>query len=99
MQLISETLRIVGGGAGAGIERFSWIRPVFPDHELRVRIEIVAMRLSRSRPSAGLVTYHGTTLNQRSQPVQEFTAKVLMPRRQSPSVDEQRYRRSRLRRN
>lgn len=81
MRLIFDTLRVAGGGAGVGIERLRWARPVFPGDELRVRIEILATRPSRSRSKAGLVTYRCTTLNQRDEPVQEFTTTILMPRR------------------
>ncbi|HSU04867.1 MAG TPA: MaoC/PaaZ C-terminal domain-containing protein [Acetobacteraceae bacterium] len=80
MRLIAETLRIAGGGAGAGIERLRWVRPVFAGDELNIRIEIHATRPSRSRPDAGLVTYRCTTFNQHEEPVQEFTTTILMPR-------------------
>lgn len=81
MRLIAETLRVHGGGAGVGIERLRWVRPVYPGDELRVRIEIRATRPSRSRPDTGLVTYRCTTLNQRDEAVQEFNTTILMPRR------------------
>lgn len=81
MRLIFDVLRVHGGGAGVGIERLRWARPVYPGDELWVRIEIQATRPSRSRPDAGLATYRCTTLNQHSEPVQEFTTTILMPRR------------------
>jgi acyl dehydratase len=81
MRLIFETLRIRQGGMGAGIERLRWVRPVLPGDRLRVEITVLATRPSRSRPTAGVVTYRCTTLNQHDQPVQEFTTTVLMPRR------------------
>lgn len=83
MRLIFDTLHVAGGGAGVGVERLRWVRPVFAGDELRVRIEILATRPSRSRAAAGLVTYRCTTLNQRDEPVQEFTTTILMPRRSS----------------
>lgn len=82
MRLIFETLRIARGGMGAGIEQLRWLRPVRPGDALRVKIEVLAARPSRSRPDAGVVTYRCTTLNQEDAPVQEFTTTVLMPRRQ-----------------
>ena len=84
MRLIAETLRVAGGGIGVGIERLRWVRPVLPDDELRVRIEVLATRPSRSRPTAGLVTYRCTTLNQHDESVQEFTTTILVPRRSNP---------------
>lgn len=81
MRLIAETLRIAGGGAGVEIERLRWTRPVFSGDTLRVEIEILHTRLSRSRADAGLVTYRCVTLNQHDEAVQEFTATIFMPRR------------------
>lgn len=80
--LIFETLSVAGGGAGSGIEKFRWLRPVYPGDELRVEIEVLAARPSRSRPEAGVVSYRCVTLNQADEPVQEFCCTVLMPRRQ-----------------
>ncbi len=80
-RLIFETLRVAGGGAGAGVEQLRWLRPVHPDDVLHVEIEILAARPSRSRPDAGVVTYRCRTLDQNDAPVQEFTSTILMPRR------------------
>jgi len=80
-RLIFETLRVPGGGAGAGVEQLRWLRPVYPDDILRVEIEVLSARRSRSRPNAGVVTYRCTTLNQENAPVQEFTSIILVPRR------------------
>jgi acyl dehydratase len=81
MRLIIETLRVAGGGAGVAVERLRWTRPVFGGDELRVEIEILQTRLSGSRRNAGLLTYKCVTLNQDDEAVQEFTATILMPRR------------------
>ncbi|MGH7044262.1 MAG: MaoC family dehydratase [Acetobacteraceae bacterium] len=83
MRLVFETLTIARGGMGTGIEHLRWLRPVLPGDSLRVEITVLAARLSRSRPDAGVVTYRCTTLNQHGEPVQEFTTTVLMPRRPS----------------
>ena len=81
MRLISETMPIARGGMGTGVEALRWLRPVRAGDALRIEIEIVEARASRSRPGAGVVTYRCTTLNQRDEPVQEFTTTVLFPRR------------------
>ena len=54
MRLIAETMPIKGGGMGAGIE-VNWPRPVVPGDVLRVEIEVIAARLSKSRPDKGVV--------------------------------------------
>ncbi|MDQ2801140.1 MAG: MaoC family dehydratase N-terminal domain-containing protein [Pseudomonadota bacterium] len=86
MRLISETMPIARGGTGAGIERLSWLRPVRPGDDLTIEIEILAARVSRSRPDAGVVTYRCTTLNQEGAAVQQFTTTVLFPCRNDGAV-------------
>jgi acyl dehydratase len=80
MRLIAETAPIKGGGMGAGIEA-RWPRPVVVGDALRVEIEVVEARASKSRPDKGVVTFRSTTLNQRDEPVQFCTHTVLFPRR------------------
>ncbi len=87
MRLISETMPIARGGMGAGVEDLRWLRPVRGGDALRVEIEILAARPSRSRPDAGVVTYRCTTLNQHHEPVQQFTTTVLFPRRAAAVPD------------
>ncbi|MEO8713770.1 MAG: MaoC/PaaZ C-terminal domain-containing protein [Acetobacteraceae bacterium] len=86
MRLISETMPIARGGMGAGVEKLRWLRPVQAGDALRIEIEILETRISRSRPDAGVVTYRCTTLNQRDETVQRFTTTVLFPRRDAPGV-------------
>ena len=86
MRLISETMPIARGGMGAGVEQLRWLRPVRAGDALRIEIEILATRISRSRPEAGVVTYRCTTLNQLDAPVQRFTTTVLFPRRGAPAT-------------
>ena len=81
MRLISETMPIARGGMGAGVRELRWIRPVRAGDALRIEVEILEARISRSRPDAGVVTYRCATFNQRDEPVQQFTTTVLFPRR------------------
>ncbi len=86
MRLISETMPIARGGMGAGVEELRWLRPVRAGDALRIEIEILTTRVSRSRPEAGVVTYRCTTRNQRDEAVQQFTTTVLFPRRDAPAT-------------
>ena len=83
MRLQLETMmgRFPGGTLGAQLDNLAWKRPVRPGDELRARIEVLAKRLSGSRPDRGLMTLRTTTLNQRDEAVQEMTATILVPRR------------------
>ncbi len=81
MRLVVDTLRVAGGGAGAGIDKLRWVRPVYPGDALRVEVTILDTRPSRSRPDLGVVSYRCTTFNQNEQPVQRFSSTILVPRR------------------
>ena len=81
MRLVAETLVIARGGMGLGVEAMRWPRPVLPGDTLRVTIEVLAARPSRSQPGRGVVTTRTTTFNQHDLPVQELTAVVMMPMR------------------
>jgi acyl dehydratase len=81
MRLLAETMVIARGGMGLGVDSLRWHRPVLPGDTLRITIEVLAARPSRSQPGRGLVTTRTVTFNQHDQPVQEFTSAVMMPLR------------------
>lgn len=78
--LVTGGLRIAGGMVGLGGE-ISWPRPTRPGDRLRVESEILEITPSRSKPQQGIVRVRSTTLNQRNEIVQVFTAKILAFRR------------------
>ncbi|HEX2138996.1 MAG TPA: MaoC family dehydratase [Woeseiaceae bacterium] len=79
--LIASEFRIAGGLIGLGVKDLRWPRPVRAGDELRVEVEILAVRESNSRPRQGLVTTKTTTLNQQDEIVQEFVNTLIVPRR------------------
>ena len=80
MRLQVETLPIAGGlvGASAAVE---WPRPTLPGDMLRIEVEVLEVRTSRSRPDRGLVRLVTETKNQRDEVVQVVTATIVVPRR------------------
>jgi acyl dehydratase len=82
--LVDGGAPIAGGIIGAGAEELRWPRPVRPGDELRVESEVLEIRPSRSRPTQGLMRMRSTTFNQNGEPVQIFTANLLVPRRKDP---------------
>jgi len=80
MRLLADTIRIKGGGMGAGVE-LRWPRPTVVGDVLRIEIEVLTARVSHSRPDKGIVTFRTTTFNQRDEPVQLCTHTALYPRR------------------
>ena len=81
--LVESELRPAGGIVGAGFDEFRWPAPVRPGDELRVEIEVLAVRPSNSRPEIGVVKIRTTTLNQKGEAVQVNVGNLMVPRRNS----------------
>ena len=77
---LSSDFRPAGGILGTGGELL-WSKPVRPGDELRVEVEVIETRPSRSRPEQGVVTIRVTTLNQDGETVQTFSPTLLVDRR------------------
>jgi acyl dehydratase len=77
---LRSDFRPAGGILGVGGELL-WSKAVRPDDELRVEIEVLETRFSRSRPRQGLVKLRITTLNQAGDAVQTFTPTLFVDRR------------------
>ena len=78
--LVTSGLPIAGGVIGAGGE-LVWPKPVYPDDELTVGVEVVTSKRSASRPERGLVTVRCETRNQKGEVVQVMTARLVVPAR------------------
>src|SRR3954468_15827423 len=79
--LVESELKPAGGIVGAGFDEFRWPRPVRPGDELRIEVEVLEVRPSKSRPEQGMVKLRTTTLNQRNEPVQVSVGNLVVPRR------------------
>ncbi len=80
MRLLVDSSTVTGGIVGAGVE-IAWPRPVRPGDELQVFSEIADITPSRSRPDRGTVILKSETRNQRGEPVQLLTSKMIVPRK------------------
>jgi acyl dehydratase len=78
--LVTQGLPIAGGVIGAGGE-IQWPRPTWPGDRLHVVSEVIAAKLSASKPERGMVTVRSETLNQSGEVVQLMTARLVVPRR------------------
>ena len=78
--LVEGELDIAGGLVGLGGE-IQWPRPTYPGDTLRVVSEVLAIRVSASKPDRGIVTVRNETLNQNDEAVQIAVVKMLVPRR------------------
>ena len=79
--LVESEFKPAGGIVGAGFDEFKWPKPVRPGDELHLRIEVLEVRPSKSRPEQGLVKLRTTTLNQNEEAVQISVGNLVVPRR------------------
>jgi acyl dehydratase len=77
---VASDFRPAGGILGIGGD-LNWLKPVRPGDQLRVEIEVMETRPSRSRPGQGIAKIQVTTLNQDGEPVQTFTPTIFVDRR------------------
>ena len=82
MRLFIQTMNVPGGIIGMGVDELQWPNPVRPDDQLRLDIEIIDARLSKSRPGFGIIRIHNITRNQRDEIVQSFKTSAMLPTRQ-----------------
>jgi acyl dehydratase len=67
--------------ANLGYDKVEMPKPVFIGDTLHVETEVADLRLSRSRPNAGIVTFRHTTFNQRNDVVCSCLRTALLHRR------------------
>lgn len=77
---VAGDFRPAGGIVGIGGE-LNWLKPVRPGDTLRVEVEVVELRPSRSRPRHGVVRVRIATLNQQNEVVQTFAPTLFVERR------------------
>ena len=66
--------------ANLGYDKVTMPKPVFIGDTLRVETEVVELRLSKSRPDAGIVTFRHRAFNQRGEMVCEALRTALVRR-------------------
>lgn len=82
--LVEGGFEPAGGIVGAGFDELRWPRPVRPGDELRVEVEVLEVRPSKSKPDQGVIKVRTTTLNQRDEAVQVSVGNLIVPRRGAP---------------
>jgi len=78
MRLFVQTLNFSEGAIGLGVDELRWPNAVRPGDGLQVETEIVDLRVSRSKPSHGVVRLRNVTVNQRGEIVQTMSASALV---------------------
>lgn len=81
MAMMVENMDKTGRSLGSpGVDKLRWIKPVFPGDVLSVRMEVLELKPSKSRPEIGFVISRTTTSNHKGEPVMEFTSNGIFPR-------------------
>jgi acyl dehydratase len=83
MRLFVDTMDVAGGIIGMGVDELKWPNAVRPGDELRLEIEILEARHSKSRPGYGIIRIRNVTKNQRDEVVQSFMASTMLPTREA----------------
>lgn len=76
--LVESDFKPAGGFIGAGLEELTWPRPVRPGDDLKIHVEILEVRSSRSKPHQGVAKIKTTTLNQHGKAVQIYVANIVV---------------------
>jgi acyl dehydratase len=79
--ITSTDYRPAPGTLGLGFEKLRWLKPVRPGDTLRLNIEVIAARLSETKPGWGIISNKFTTTNQHGEPVQEMQSSAIIPMR------------------
>jgi acyl dehydratase len=78
MRLFLEALPLTGDRVGSGVELLEWPRPVRVGDRLQVRVTILEVRGSRSKPGMTVARVLIETLNQNGEIVQSMQPNVLV---------------------
>ncbi len=66
---------------GLGVDELRWLKPVRPGDELVVRLEILEVKPSRSRPGRGVIRAATTVTNQHGENVMQFVSSLQLAAR------------------
>jgi len=83
MRLFVDTMDVAGGIIGMGVDELKWPNAVRPGDELRLEIQILEARHSKSRPGYGIIRIRNVTKNQSDEVVQSFMASTMLPTREA----------------
>lgn len=80
MRLVTSVLGPSSLGS-PGVDNLRWVAPVRPGDELRLRIEVLEARPSKSKPDRGIIRFGEQLINQRDEIVMTLEAILLIQRR------------------
>ena len=89
--LCSITMRMMFDGyigrtaslGSPGVNELRWLSPLRPGDDLTLDIDVVEARVSRSRPTTGIVTFKATVRNAGGQVLCEMVSPIIVQRREA----------------
>ena len=69
-----------------GVNELRWLAPFRPGDDLMLDVEITDARVSRSRPSTGIVTFKCMMRNAAGQLLCEMISPIIIERRPEPAL-------------
>jgi acyl dehydratase len=66
-----------------GVNEVRWLSPLRPGDDLMLDVEIVEARVSKSRPTTGLVTFKCTIRNKAGETLCDMVSPIIVKRRES----------------
>jgi acyl dehydratase len=82
--LVKHVLSISAAMGSPGIDELRWLLPVRPGDELLLRLEVLSITPSRSKPDRGVIKMKMEVRNQKAELVMTEIATALFARRPSP---------------
>jgi acyl dehydratase len=69
-----------------GVNELRWLAPLRPGDEIMLDVEVAELRVSRSRPSTGIVMFKMVASNAAGQALCEMVSPIIVRRRNEPST-------------
>jgi acyl dehydratase len=70
-----------------GVNELRWLAPFRPGDDLTLDVEVAEARVSKSRPSTGIVTFHATMRNAAGETLCDMTTPIIVERRAGAVAD------------
>jgi acyl dehydratase len=65
-----------------GVNELRWLAPLRPGDDLMLEVDVTEARISKSRPSTGIVTFKGVVRNAGGQALCEMISPIIVSRRE-----------------
>ena len=80
MRMFVDHYLLGGNGMPSpGIDNLKWLKPVYPNDTLSVKVTVKNKRLSKSKPDRGIVTTYCEIINQNNMTIMSLTTNGFVP--------------------